>query len=275
MLQQTIKKCAVISLSGGMDSSSLLIHLLADGYQVLALSFDYGQKHKIELQQAQKLVDFLKQKGLAVTHQLITFQGLTSLLDSTLVSGGEEVPEGHYHEENMRLTVVPNRNKIFSSVIQAAALSISQAKDSDVVIAMGIHGGDHHTYPDCRQDFRDKDYEAFVAGNWDAKRVSYYLPYIDIDKAQVLADGLKACKTLELDYKDIYSKTFTSYKPVEIDAKIYSDYKSASSVERIEAFILQGLADPLVYADDGGIVEWEVVKTHAQNVINEFKQEKI
>ena len=83
------------------------------------------------------------------------------MLNSALVEGGDEVPEGHYEQENMKETVVPNRNKIFSSLIQAVALSIANEKNTEVHIAMGIHAGDHAIYPDCRQEFRDADYTAF------------------------------------------------------------------------------------------------------------------
>ena len=168
-------KQAVLSLSGGMDSSTLLIHLLANGYKVTALSFDYGQKHRVELERAQQLVDYLNNPGKTfkdraiwepITYQVIKLDGLTSLLNSALVSGGDEVPEGHYEEDNMKATVVPNRNKIFSSITQAVALSIANKTESPVKIAMGIHAGDHAIYPDCRQEFRDADYKAFCEGNY-------------------------------------------------------------------------------------------------------------
>ena len=168
-----MKKQAVLSLSGGMDSSTVLLHLLAEGYEVTALSFDYGQKHNVELERAAELIEYLDKNGHPVKYQRITLQGLVSLLNSNLVQGGDDVPEGHYEEENMKDTVVPNRNKMFSSIIQAAALSIANAKDCDVKIAMGIHAGDHAIYPDCRQEFRDADYKAFCEGNWEASRVSY------------------------------------------------------------------------------------------------------
>jgi len=170
-----MKKQAVLSLSGGMDSSTLLLHLLANGYEVTALSFDYGQKHSVELERAKDLVKYINnnpsrlfhQNGFEeiyplVKHQVIELKGLSELLNSALVTGGEEVPEGHYAEENMKATVVPNRNKIFSSIIQAVALSIAEQKNTDCAIAMGIHAGDHAIYPDCRQEFRDIDFEAFI-----------------------------------------------------------------------------------------------------------------
>ena len=79
----------------------------------------------------------------------------------TFSKGGDDVPEGHYENDNMKETVVPNRNKIFSSIIQAVALSIANEKDA-CDIALGIHAGDHAVYPDCRQEFRDADYQAFT-----------------------------------------------------------------------------------------------------------------
>ena len=167
-----MKKQAVLSLSGGMDSSTVLLHLLAHDYEVTAVSFNYGQKHNIELERAQQLVDYLKENGYNVNYQEITLFGLVDLLNSNLVQGGEEVPEGHYEEDNMKDTVVPNRNKMFSSIIQAVALSIANEKECPVEIAMGIHAGDHAIYPDCRQEFRDADYKAFAEGNWDADKVT-------------------------------------------------------------------------------------------------------
>ena len=92
-------KQAVLSLSGGMDSSTLLLHLLANDYKVTALSFDYGQKHRVELERAQQLVDYLNNNGQDITYQTIKLDGLTSLLDSALVEGGDDVPEGHYEED--------------------------------------------------------------------------------------------------------------------------------------------------------------------------------
>ena len=261
------KKQAVLSLSGGMDSSTLLLHLLANGYKVTALSFDYGQKHRVELERAQQLVNYLKANDIHINYQVIRLDGLTGLLNSALVSGGDEVPEGHYAEENMKATVVPNRNKIFSSLVQSVALSIANETESDVFISLGIHSGDHAIYPDCRQEFRDADMEAFQIGNWDSERVSYYTPYLEGDKFTILQDGLAACDTLGLDFDEVYVRTNTSYKPYPSGN---SDYKSASSVERIEAFIALGRPDPVQYEDETGPVDWMVAKTHAENVLASY-----
>lgn len=291
-------KQAVLSLSGGMDSSTLLLHLLEKGYQVTALSFDYGQKHRVELERATALVQYINDnfyetnhrgddfgKYFPVKHQIIKLDGLQQLLNSALVTGGKDVPEGHYEQENMRETVVPNRNKIFSSLIQAVALSLATTGDKhEVKIAMGLHAGDHAVYPDCRQEFRDIDFEAFKSGNWDAELVSYYTPYLDVNKFEILQDGEKCCKELGLDFDEVYKRTNTSYKPIFIPwesqplgvsnptGRHYSDYKSAASVERIEAFIKLGRPDPVAYADETGPVSYETAKAHVEQVLLNFKK---
>jgi 7-cyano-7-deazaguanine synthase len=294
-------KQAVLSLSGGMDSSSLLLHLLANGYKVTALGFDYGQKHKIELERAKALVEYINSNPLRfihadrapggfeeiypkIKHQVIKLDGLQQLLNSALVEGGKDVPEGHYEQDNMKETVVPNRNKIFSSLIQAVALSVATKNIGDdctvgqpVAIAMGIHAGDHAIYPDCRQEFRDIDFEAFKVGNWDSELVYVYTPYLDTDKFGILKDGEKACFDLRLDFNEVYSRTNTSYKPIKLTDDIWlSDYKSAASVERVEAFIKLGRPDPVQYGEqlpEGGIrtVKWEEVKESVQAVLDSHK----
>jgi len=263
-----MNKQAVLSLSGGMDSSTVLLHLLADGYEVTALSFDYGQKHRVELERAQQLVNYLNDNGQNVKYGTIKLDGLAPMLNSALVEGGDEVPEGHYEQENMKETVVPNRNKIFSSLIQAVALSIANEKNTKVRIAMGIHAGDHAIYPDCRQEFRDADYKAFTEGNWDADRVSYVTPYLMGDKFDILEDGIRCCEQLHLEFDRVYSLTNTSYKPLNINGTWYSDYKSASSVERVEAFLKVGRPDPVAYADETGPVDWGTVRNHVEKILD-------
>jgi len=286
------KKHVVVSLSGGMDSSTLLLRCLKEYDSVTAISFDYGQKHRVELERAQALVDYISLCGdaqakadhptpiVGINYRQIQLNGLVDLLDSALVTGGEDVPEGHYAEDNMKATVVPNRNKIFASITQAVALSVAQRTGETCDIALGIHAGDHAVYPDCRQEFRDADDAAFRLGNWEAERVGYFTPYLKGDKFTILQDGEVLCEELGLDFDEVYSRTNTSYKPIFIPyethafkgGKWYSDYKSASSVERVEAFIKLGRKDPAPYADETGPVTWEHVVAEVTKVINNHNQ---
>jgi 7-cyano-7-deazaguanine synthase len=276
------KKHVVVSLSGGMDSSTLLLRCLKDYDSVTAISFDYGQKHRVELERAQSLVNYLNgnverteqdQLGTitvvgknfsTINYRQIQLNGLVDLLDSALVTGGEDVPEGHYEQSNQKETVVPNRNKMFASIVQAVALSVANRTKENCDIALGIHAGDFGVYPDCRQEFRDADDAAFRAGNWDAERVGYFTPYLEGMKYDILVDGQILCKELGLDFNEVYSRTNTSYKPYPSGN---SDYKSASSVERVEAFIKLGRPDPVIYEDEDGIASWDKVVTHVSKIL--------
>ena len=261
-------KHVVVSLSGGMDSSTLLLKAIKDyNGNVTALSFNYGQKHVVELERAQALINYLNASGYDIRYRQIKLDGLVDLLNSALVEGGDEVPEGHYEQDNMKATVVPNRNKIFASITQAVALSVATSTKEQTDIALGIHAGDHAIYPDCRQEWRDADDHAFRMGNWDSELVGYYTPYLHTDKFGILQDGQELCDYLELEFNEVYKRTNTSYKPIQHNGVWYSDYKSASSVERVEAFLKLGQPDPVAYADETGPVSWEVAKAHVENVL--------
>jgi len=274
----------VVSLSGGMDSSTLLLRCLKEYDTVTALSFDYGQKHRVELERAESLIAYLWVNAPEISdklsYQQIQLNGLVDLLNSALVTGGDEVPEGHYAEENMKATVVPNRNKIFASITQAVALSIADKTGEMCDIAMGIHAGDHAIYPDCRQEFRDADDHAFRVGNWGSEKVGYFTPYLEGDKFTILQDGEVLCSELGLDFDEVYKRTNTSYKPIQhivethpgwTELKWFSDYKSASSVERVEAFIKLGRPDPAKYANENGPVTWEHVVEEVTKVLKEHE----
>jgi len=179
------------------------------------------------------------------------------------------VPEGHYEEENMVATVVPNRNKIFASITQAVALSIANKTEEPCDIALGIHAGDHAIYPDCRQEFRDADDAAFRIGNWNSETVGYFTPYLETDKFGILQDGQILIKNLGIDFNEVYRRTNTSYKPFPSGN---SDYKSASSVERIEAFIKLGINDPVQYEDETGPVDYEVARKHVEKLLAEYSE---
>jgi 7-cyano-7-deazaguanine synthase len=281
-------KHVVVSLSGGMDSSTLLLRCLKEYDTVTAISFDYGQKHKVELERAQSLVDYITSSDYYQEHnikyRIIKLDGLVDLLDSALVDGGDEVPEGHYAEDNMKATVVPNRNKIFASITQAVALSVANKTGENCDIALGIHAGDHAIYPDCRQEFRDADDAAFRIGNWEADKVGYFTPYLKGDKFTILQDGEVLCKELGLNFDEVYKRTNTSYKPIFIkypwadlvdQGDWFSDYKSASSVERVEAFLKLGRPDPVAYADETGPVEWKTVVNSVTKILEEHNETSI
>jgi 7-cyano-7-deazaguanine synthase len=248
-------KNVVISLSGGMDSSTLLLRCVSEYDNVTAISFDYGQKHRVELERAKSLVEYLNEKGFDIKYQVIKLDGLVNLLNSALTEGGEDV--------------VPNRNKIFASLVQAVALSEAMYNGYNTDIALGIHAGDHAIYPDCRQEFRDADDAAFRIGNWEADKVGYFTPYLDTDKLGILQDGQLLIDALELDFVQVYKRTNTSYKPYPSGN---SDYKSASSVERIEAFIELGVDDPVQYEDETGPVDYAIAKAHVKKLLAEHEQ---
>jgi len=304
------QKYAVVSLSGGMDSSTLLLKLLSEGYQCTALSFDYGQKHRVELERAVELVKYINERSgqivkdeaqllfYPVTHQIIKIDGLSNLLVSGLVDNNSmEMKTGHYAHENALTTVVPNRNAIFSAITYAVALSVVKRTGEPCKIALGTHMGDFDNkkqsgiYPDCSEEFRQAIEHAFKIGNWDSDKVDYYAPYNITDKTGVLKDGIECCKKLDLDYKEIYKRTNTSYAPIKVNLKSpnvgpngeedcdrfvwYSDYQSGSSIERIESFIKLGLEDPIQYAEENGtLVSWDFVKDYVIKICKEWEENK-
>ena len=242
---------AIMAFSGGMDSTGLLVHLLSKGYSVSTLSYDYGQKHSIELDRAKSNIEYLASKGFEVEHRVVDLKSAMSIFHSALTSTDIDVPEGHYEEEQMKATVVPNRNAIFASILYGYALSIAVKENTDVEIALGVHSGDHAIYPDCRPEFYESIGKSFALGNWDSERVSFTLPYINGDKVTILRDALISCQKLDLDFETIFANTNTSYNP---DERGRASGKSGADVERILAFHAIGKRDPVEYIDS-----WEVV----------------
>lgn len=256
-------KRAVISLSGGMDSTGLLMRLLADGYTVDCISYEYGQKHSIELERARKNIAYLSENGINVTHTLIDLSSAMAAFDSSLLKGGSDIPEGHYEEDQMKSTVVPNRNAIFASVVYGYALSISNREQCNVEVALGVHSGDHEIYPDCRPEFYSALEHAFATGNWGSERVSFTLPYINGDKTTILSDAREAIQDLGLDFNTVFANTNTSYNP---DKDGRSSGVSGADIERILAFHSIGEIDPVEYQDS-----WSVVLQNALQVEKEHK----
>ena len=246
---------AVMALSGGMDSTGLLMRLLADGYEVSCLSFDYGQKHAIELERAKENISYLSENGIHVDHRIAELGSVMGLFHSALTTEGFDVPEGHYESVQMKQTVVPNRNAIFASILYGYALSVALREGGETKIALGVHSGDHEIYPDCRPEFYEAIGEAFRTGNWDSHLVSFHLPYIEGDKEAILADSDEAIRSLGLDFDTVFANTNTSYNPDELGR---SSGKSGADVERILAFHAIGRKDPVEYVDG-----WEAALENA------------
>ena len=257
-----MNKLAAISFSGGMDSTSLLLNLINNDYTVYALSFNYGQKHSIEIEKAKSNIKYLKSKKISVNHKIINISDCVDILSSSLTTDSMKIPYGHYEEESMKSTFVPNRNAIFSSILYGYAITVSKKHNSKVLISLGVHSGDHTIYPDCRKEFYLKLFDSFKEGNWDSENVKIYLPYLNLDKTKILKDAQKSVKNLNLDFNKIFSNTITSYNP---DKQGRSCGKTGSDIERILAFDNLGIQDPIEYID-----KWENVVKHAKKVESNF-----
>ena len=259
-------KRAVMALSGGMDSTALLMRLLADGYQVDCISYLYGQKHNIELERAQLNIKYLATENLDVAHHIVDLSSAMMLFESSLIEGGENIPEGHYEAEQMKSTVVPNRNAIFASIVYGYALSVASRENCNVEIALGVHSGDHEIYPDCRPEFYQALEHAFAIGNWESENISFALPYLDGDKVTILKDALNAIDTLGLNFDIIFANTNTSYNP---DSEGRSSGLSGADIERILAFHKLDLVDPVEYQ-----TSWDEVLNNALMVEKQHKDKE-
>ena len=240
-----MNKKAVISMSGGLDSTSLALQLLAEGYEVKAYAFNYGQKHSVELKKVQKNVKYLQKYDLPITLQIIDLRDCFNESASVLNKANNMVvPEGDYRDENMKSTVVENRNVIFSSIIYGKALAWANRTGDKVLISLGLHSGDHSIYPDCRPESQEMAKELFRISNWGSENVDYVAPFINIDKGEVLKTGIQTCKTLGINWKTIYKNTISCYTPND---KGESCGKCGTCTERLEAFEKCGLKDPIKY----------------------------
>ncbi len=238
------------------------MHLLARGDEVYSVSFNYGQKHILELQRLQNNLDYLADEGIQVPNVVLDLSSVMQSFSSALTEEDQEVPEGFYEEDNMKATVVPNRNAIFSSVLYGYALSLSMDEDVDVEIALGVHSGDHAIYPDCRPEFYEAIGNAFALGNWGSERVKYFLPYMHSNKLGILQDASRSIAKLGLDFNTVFANTNTSYAP---NAQGQASGKTGADVERILAFHEFGRPDPVAY-----VKSWEEVLQDAMVTKLEF-----
>lgn len=212
----------VVIYSGGMDSFTLLHLARARGFNVHALSFNYGQRHVRELGAASAVC---QAEGIA--HKVIDIRAMNEVMAGSSLTSDIDIPQGHYQEDSMKSTVVPNRNMILLSLATGYAVTVGAQ-----AVWYGAHGGDHAIYPDCRPEFVEKMDAVCRVANY--QPVAIEAPFMRLDKAEILAEGLK----LGLDY----SQTWTCYNGREQACGV-----CGSCVERLEAFAAQGLDDPLSY----------------------------
>lgn len=218
-----MSKKVVVIYSGGMDSYTVLHKSLQQGLTPYALTFDYGQRHVKEIEVARSVC-----AELGVNHKVIDISAINELIGgSSLTDNAIEVALGHYHNENMKSTMVPNRNMILLSLAIGYAVSLKAEK-----VYYGAHAGDHEIYPDCRPVFVEKMNEVAAVANYDKTEI--ISPYLHTDKIGILKDGL----AMGLDY----SKTWTCYNGREKACG-----KCGSCSERLEAFTENGMTDPLDY----------------------------
>jgi 7-cyano-7-deazaguanine synthase len=217
-------KKTIVVFSGGLDSTVLLAALLAEGRECKALSVDYGQRHRRELVAADKICHKLR-----VDHKVANLNGLRPLLvGSSQTDTTVPVPHGHYEEESMKKTVVPNRNMLLLAT--AGAWAIGLKYDS---IAYAAHAGDHAVYPDCREEFVVPLREALRRADW--HEVDLERPFIHKTKAEVVRLGHELKAPLALSW--------SCY-----EGRPRHCGKCGTCVERREAFQVAGVEDPTVYA---------------------------
>ena len=216
---------ALVLFSGGLDSTVLAAQLRADGAETRLLSIDYGQRHAKELQQAEKIAE-----ALGLPHRILRLPDLGPLLGgSSLTDDQVELPEGHYAEESMKATVVPNRNMILLALAGGHALSL----EFDT-IAYAAHAGDHTIYPDCRPEFADAMETALGLADWE--KLSLHRPFVHLSKTDLVKKGSELDAPLHL--------TWSCYAGREKHCG-----KCGTCVERKEAFALAKVTDPTEYED--------------------------
>lgn len=217
-----MKEKVVVIYSGGMDSFTVLHKVIAQGYEPFALTFNYGQRHVKEVDVAKAVC-----QQLGIVHKVADISAMNELMAGSSLTSDIDVPQGHYEEESMKSTVVPNRNMILLSLAIGYAVSINATK-----VFYGAHSGDHAIYPDCRPEFVRKMNEVSQIANYEP--IEVVSPYLNVSKIAILTDGLK----MGLDY----SQTWTCYNGREKACG-----KCGACQERLEAFASNGQTDPLSY----------------------------
>lgn len=219
----------IVICSGGLDSVTLAHKVAAEHRLIGLVSFDYGQRHKKEVEFAKECAE-----RLGTEHMVIDISPIGALLSGSALTRGEiAVPDGHYAEETMKITVVPNRN----AIMLAIAYGIGAARGAEA-IAAAVHGGDHFIYPDCRPAFIEsfQTMQKFALDG--LAEIKLYTPFAMGSKAEIVTAGNKLGVP--------FAKTWSCYKGGEIHCG-----RCGTCVERLEAFALAGVADPTEYEDNG------------------------
>lgn len=218
-------KKIIVSLSGGIDSTVTLALAIQQGYECLPVIFRYGSKHGFyESNAAIRIATYYK-----IIPHIIELASVMKGFKSNLMNDGGDIPEGHYEDESMSKTVVPGRNIIFISILSGLAWSIGAEE-----VWIGIHGGDHLIYPDCRPEFYYAMRRAIELGT--DERIELIAPFLHKKKSDVIKQGIELKAPFEL--------TRTCYKEQELACG-----KCGSCVERLEAFSINGIKDPIKYED--------------------------
>lgn len=216
----------IVICSGGLDSVSLAHKVAGEGTLKGLLSFDYGQRHVKEVEYAAACA-----QRLGVPHKVVDISGVGAALSGSALTDDVDVPDGHYAEETMKVTIVPNRN----AIMLAIAFGMAAAEKAGAVAA-AVHGGDHFIYPDCRPGFIN----AFQAMQDHAlegvANIKLYTPFVEISKADIVTEGAR--------WNTPFAETWSCYKGGEVHCG-----RCGTCVERREAFHLAGVEDPTVYAD--------------------------
>ena len=216
----------IVICSGGLDSVSLAHKVAAENELIGLVSFDYGQRHRKEVEFAEAAAS-----RLSVPFDLIDIRQVGQFLSGSALTDDVSVPDGHYAEETMKVTVVPNRNAIMLTI----AFGVAAAQQADAVAA-AVHGGDHFIYPDCRPAFVDA-FQAMQDKALDGYAdVKLYTPFVHIPKSAIVTEGAR--------HNTPFVETWSCYKGGAVHCG-----RCGTCVERREAFALAGIDDPTVYAD--------------------------
>ena len=203
---------AILSLSGGLDSTALLLHLLERGYDIHTISYYYGQKNKVELDGLARILHYLEYQQYAIDNQRIDLSSVFKSFNSSLTRSDIDVPTGTTDESKMKMNFVPNRNAIFSSVLYGFAVSIAKDYDTQIDVCLGVHAGDGNIIPpDCTPEFYEKLEDAFKIGNVNTENINYYLPYVNKKKYEIIEDAKNICDKLGLDFNYIFENSISCY----------------------------------------------------------------